>query len=1025
MPDTFTFEEARAPATFTFEEAAKPVEGSPSSIPGTPAQPTPPKDDASLTDKAVGAAEAAWSTVTGFTLGAVGSGIGGLAGIIEAIAKGEFGTPEGVATAGKRAAANAESMTYEPRGEKGKEYLDAANQVIRDSGVMGINPAIFVGMSPGEAVRQFRDMKAGKPPAKAAESTGAPRGEPVGEDFPIPKQPEPATAKTFTFEEAKEPAPAESPFPEEAGNLDDVLPRTFTFEEAAQPESFTFEEAAAPVNREAEMGDRIAAGGKLTPEEATEFPKLAELQKVKGVQAERASERVPTSDTTGATPEQVKTISDEELQATYGPGTLGANAFLDPEFIKKTVQDTAKSADELLTDVFGEPGEHRDLFTPIVKAEQQNVFRINRWTMKKEREIRELVPEEKDREAMTLAVWAGDTSKLTPAQLQAMELLKNHYGRFAEYAVEAKRLEHLKTNYFGPQIWDMNDPHTKAVFEWWEKIRKDRSADPGRKGDQMSVKPGVFADILREGGIDPKGFSPFMLERKIADPIEAMRLFKLKPKSTDAAVLFSTYGKSMGMAVERGKTISSLAKLRSEDGTMMEMEKDIAPKNYVKIDNDDLEGKRYHPDIAPAVRVLLETDNPSFVGGMAQFVSYMAKRLAVSYSGFHVGSMASAWLGTTPETLNPFAAINKGLKAFREGGVGDLVDKLVGEGMVVGVPLEDAMGRDRFQRIIFDKAARVLDKAFEGRAPEGHLPGDLPRAAKAFDEGVQHFTWDYGQTGFKIETAMRKYEMLMLQNAEKIANGTMTEKDVLRQAANFANKTYGGLNWDRMIEGFDRPVARRIISELTSQKGRRRTQTVLFAQDWLTSTVGSWTDALSPGEKKALQRQLARRYLATSAIVTLGIGNVLNYYFTGHSMFENKPDKKNPTTSDKLEAMMRVDMGDGRHININKHFMEVPHAAANFPKWALGKINPVVKEPAEQITNQKWLTMQPDWSPPITKKGDTPAQAAGKRALHAAGKFAPITSTQIHDQGWAALGGFAGFPVTGMTAEQKRKEREK
>src|SRR5258708_15188753 len=100
------------------------------------------------------------------------------------------------------------------------------------------------------------------------------------------------------------------------------------------------------------------------------------------------------------------------------------------------------------------------------------------------------------------------------------------------------------------------------------------------------------------------------------------------------------------------------------------------------------------------------------------------------------------------------------------------------------------------------------------------------------------------------------------------------------------------------------------------KQGRSLMQTTLFAPAWLVSTVGSWTNALGVTERNALKRSLAQRYLATSAIVTFSVGSALNYYFTGHTMFENQPSNKDPSLGDRIKAKTEVQLGDGRRLQL-------------------------------------------------------------------------------------------------------------
>lgn len=77
-----------------------------------------------LLDKAVGAGEAALTTLTGASGGALGMVAGGVEGVAKSILDGTYGTQQGVRQAEQLAAQRAADLTYAPRTEKGQEYAE-------------------------------------------------------------------------------------------------------------------------------------------------------------------------------------------------------------------------------------------------------------------------------------------------------------------------------------------------------------------------------------------------------------------------------------------------------------------------------------------------------------------------------------------------------------------------------------------------------------------------------------------------------------------------------------------------------------------------------------------------------------------------------------------------------------------------------------------------------------------------------------------------------------------------------------
>ena len=111
----------------------------PSQIPGNqPVQPRQP--DPSLAETAVGAGEAALSTVTGLTGGAAGMVAGTVGGLAGSLLSGEFGTREGAKRVEQAAAKGAEALTYAPRTPSGQAQAQAVGQAMQQ--VIPVAPVV-------------------------------------------------------------------------------------------------------------------------------------------------------------------------------------------------------------------------------------------------------------------------------------------------------------------------------------------------------------------------------------------------------------------------------------------------------------------------------------------------------------------------------------------------------------------------------------------------------------------------------------------------------------------------------------------------------------------------------------------------------------------------------------------------------------------------------------------------------------------------------------------------------------------
>lgn len=102
-----------------------------------------PKPDAGIVDKAIGAGEAALSTLTGATGGALGMAGGTVKGLADAVANGTYGTKAGADAVEQAAVQGAQALTYAPRTEQGQEYAQAVGDAMQQAmPVIGAAPGL-------------------------------------------------------------------------------------------------------------------------------------------------------------------------------------------------------------------------------------------------------------------------------------------------------------------------------------------------------------------------------------------------------------------------------------------------------------------------------------------------------------------------------------------------------------------------------------------------------------------------------------------------------------------------------------------------------------------------------------------------------------------------------------------------------------------------------------------------------------------------------------------------------------------
>ena len=105
----------------------QPIEGTYEDHPFAEA-PVTAKEERSPWDMFVGGFETLGTIMTGATGGALGTAGGTLLGIGEAIADGTYGTQEGVQTVADRASQGGDMLTYSPRTEAGRDYVETVGE---------------------------------------------------------------------------------------------------------------------------------------------------------------------------------------------------------------------------------------------------------------------------------------------------------------------------------------------------------------------------------------------------------------------------------------------------------------------------------------------------------------------------------------------------------------------------------------------------------------------------------------------------------------------------------------------------------------------------------------------------------------------------------------------------------------------------------------------------------------------------------------------------------------------------------
>lgn len=497
--------------------------------------------------------------------------------------------------------------------------------------------------------------------------------------------------------------------------------------------------------------------------------------------------------------------------------------------------------------------------------------------------------------------------------------------------------------------------------------------------------------------------SPYARERTFATIQEAANKMGLKPLTKDPAEVYQVYATSMLKAVNNKKLIEELQNIKNPDtgqGLIINMPKDGSfPKNYTTVNNRQFFGKLVDKSVAPTIDSMFSAYNPSDIARVMQTVSALAKTAIFSFSGFHIKSLADVLVGSA-RTKNIITDQAKLMDMWKNSKGGDVVEDLLRGGLEIGHASLD-LNPGLVKGIVNDSAA-MADKLVPGLGMVVKVPGKVA-------EGLTDFLWKVVHPSFKMSLASQEYARLLSKGIDK--------KQAAEMASTFANDAMGGLNWRRLALNASTDVGENLANALASKRGQAYAQIGLLAPDWTIATARSWLGAIRKGANPA-ERAMYAKYLLQSAVIYAGVADALNMYFTGHHFWQND----DPTY---------VDMGDGRKMQLSKHFMEGIHWITDPDKTLANKLGTIPAELISQLTNKQYVSSKgaPDIVPKEKQDflhkqnlAEQKSKALGLRLEHLASRFSPITGQALMNQTpESALSGFLGVPILGKTTEEKQK----
>jgi hypothetical protein len=607
-------------------------------------------------------------------------------------------------------------------------------------------------------------------------------------------------------------------------------------------------------------------------------------------------------------------------------------------------------------------------------------------------QIKGMVGDKKQREQITMYLQGDESIKLTPEQKKVAEAVREFFKVNGEKGQKAGALENLVDDY---------------VTQLWTGLNKDKSL--WRNLVQSMGRSNTFSS-----GMSPK--SRFGMERVIPSYKEGMAK-GLIPTTLDIADIVEIYGNSINKAIANKNFLAALKNEKTPAGQLILGTRDQVIKNlseflgktreqwggqnalvddirrfaerkaaneYETITHRQLPGMMVHKDVAPVLKWFFDASEPNAATKLAYAVSVAAKRGLFSFSFFHNASLAQALLGTSPKGW--LKVVNgdawRALKGKENQGI--MQDLIRGGLKITERPLEgDTTPFSNMLKLIYERHPIV---------------GAPAKAVQVTQKVMNAFLWSVVQPTFKTAVAMAALEKTLKDRPQ------LTRGQAAKAASSFTNDIFGGLDWFRIADGTQSKIGRDLALAVTSPSGRRFMQIMALAPDWTIATARTMAKAI-PGISRREIAALHQGYVVQSALLYFSIAEGLNLKFSGHHIWQNE----DPTM---------VDLGDGRKLQLSKHFMEPIHWLVSPAQQAWNKLGYVPKEVAEQLFNKEWMSLKGG-------KMSGPEMVPGgglldrRRVTHAFGGLAPITGQQAFTQGVTpALSGFFGFPIYGKTDEQ-------
>lgn len=640
--------------------------------------------------------------------------------------------------------------------------------------------------------------------------------------------------------------------------------------------------------------------------------------------------------------------------------------------------------------------------------------------------------------AVIAAMESGKLDGLDQAERALAITFRNAIDQIGGAAQQVGLIQQLRKN------------HVPLQLDWEDKATRDAMKKMGYTPPEQTGRSGFST------------FTPHQLERTF-DTYQQAESLGLKPKNLKPSDIFASYANSVVGAIENKRAVQELMNLKDASGApFMVADAQVTPQmrragwkpmSDIAPHVEDVRGMYIHPDLADSVKLGLSSHDPTTITRAALGTAWAAKRALVSGSFFHANNLLQAAagaegikgipyvadvvagaLGKAPSKISlgripevPYeSAVDAALKTWKSGDTtgmaGQIIDLGIRNGLKVGAaPLEESQGRDAFHRIMKRTESFLSTKG----GVAGDVAALLPKGMRKVDEGFQKLTFDYTWTGLKLSLFSDLFQKELLRNEQRFLKGIEPRKDmneIARTVSTHVNSVLGGQDWQFIAENVATQFLKKPAKELATPQAQAWEHILTLAPDWNISAIQPWLRAagVSADDKDLIR--LSQQYVAWSTFYSMTAMAGIQYKMTGTFPWQNdfRPDsvkrREGPQTpAQKLHDMTFIDLGNGQHAQVAKHWAEMPHLAANPQQFAINKAQPMMTEPVAGMLNQQYLSTH--GAKPITKAKDWQSRT-WDYLQWIAGNRAPIGVRQFSNGLGEGLLGIAGVQIIGKDKQQ-------